>query len=204
MSPLNPKAMTRALFVVVPLVFAGCAHLPVGESRDRAQLWEQAHRAFMAQDFQLALAEFETLAERYPHRREGREAIFYVGSIHLDPRNPAWNPEPAERWLRRYVEMTAEAEAAQPIHRRPEGEILLELARQLNLPVAARAPGLQPEPVIVEREGPERVIAPGGEVRALQDENAQLRAQLAQRDETVRRLQEELERIRRTLRPRTP
>jgi hypothetical protein len=183
------------------LLVTGCAHLPWrGDARDRQERWIAAHRAFAAQDFNMALSEFEGLIARYPESREGREALFYAGSIHIDPRNPGWNPRPAEEMLRRYLD--ADAAPGATVHRRPEGEILLEIARQLNLPAQARIPALQPEQVVVERPGPLR-IAPVGEVRALAAENDQLRGQVAERDATIRNLREEIERIRRTLRPRT-
>lgn len=194
--------MTRFSLLLLLALLPACAHLPWQQSsRERAERWEMAHRALAAQDFNRALSEFEGLIAHHPESREGREAVFYAGSIHIDPRNPGWNPRQAEEMLQRYIALDSATSAS--VGRRPEGEILLELARQLNLPAQARVPGLQPDPVVVEREVPVRV-APVGEVRALSTENQQLRAQVNERDATIRELREELERIRRTLRPRTP
>jgi hypothetical protein len=63
---------------------------------------------------------------------------------------------------------------------------------------ARRVPGLQPEVVTREVEGP-RVVVPAQESRALAAEVERLRAQVAERDATIRQQREELERIRRTL-----
>jgi hypothetical protein len=197
--------MKRLSLLLLLTLLPACAHLPwQQQTRERAQRWEAAHRALAARDFNMALSEFEGLIAHHPESREGREAIFYAGSIHIDPRNPDWNPRPAEEMLRRYVALDSGSNVQ--VGRRPEGEILLELARQLNLPVQSRVPGLQPTPIVVEREqpGPPVRVATAGDLRAVMAENEQLRTQLAERDATIRRLQEELERIRRTLRPRTP
>lgn len=164
-------------------------------------LWNQAHAALQAGQFERADSLFNRLTTDYAESREGREALFYRGVIALDPRNPRWNPKPAEADLEQYV---ASDTLPGGVQRLPEGETLLELARQLNLPAAERVPGLKPETRTVVTPGPARVITRAGEAQAAAAEADRLRARLAERDEEIRRLREELDRIRKTLTPRPP
>jgi hypothetical protein len=189
--------MKRTLSLVILLLLPACAHLGLGTSqRDRSEAWTEAHQAFELGEFARATALFEELSERHPDSLEGRESLFYLGVLHLDPRNPNWASLPAETSLARYLGLDESSPGT--IHRRPEGRTLLQLAQQLNMPPQARVPGLQPEVVTREIEGP-RVVVPAQESRALAAEVERLRAQLAERDATIRQQREELERIRRTL-----
>jgi len=74
----------------------------------------------------------------------------------------------------------------------------------LNLPPAERVAGLRGGASGDTVRLVERRFAPDGQVRALQEDNDRLRAQLGRRDEQIRQQREELERIRRALQPRTP
>lgn len=189
--------MMRTISLLLLLLVPACAHLGLGtEMRERSSVWYEAHNAFSSGDYSRATVLFSDLAARYPDTEEGRESLFFLGTVHLDPRNPAWDSQPAETALVRYLE----AESLNPgsIHRRPEGETLLHLAQQLNMPGRERVPGLQPEVVTREVQVP-RVVVPAVESRALADEVQRLRALLAERDSTIRQQREELERIRRTL-----
>ncbi|CAN5841339.1 hypothetical protein BH23GEM6_BH23GEM6_09610 [soil metagenome] len=186
-----------AFFVVLP----ACAHLGlVTGQRDRTASWIEAHNAFSNEDFARASALFSELAERHPNTLEGRESLFYLGTMRLDPRNPHWDPQPAEAALARYLASdTMQVGAAQ---RRPEGQTLLQLAQQLNMAPRDRVPGLQPEVVTREVEVQvqvPRVVVTAQESRALSAEVERLRGQVAERDATIRQQREELERIRRTL-----
>jgi TolA-binding protein len=200
--------MKRLSFVLIGVILASCAHLPGGRSPEvtsRTELWHEAHMALYQETYPRADSLFVRLAAEHPESTEGREALFYVGSIHLDPRNRNWNPERAETALRQYL---LQDTLGTRIHRRPEANILLELARQLNLPPEDRVAGLagEPSPATVPATPPaaQRVVAPTAQLRELQTENERLRQQVAQRDEQLRRQREELDRIRRTLTPRTP
>lgn len=179
---------------------ASCAHLqrPGSADRERITLWEQAHNALAAADFQSAERTFSVLAQQHPDSREGRESLFYLGSMMIDPRNPGWNPAPAERNLRSYL--GRETPEQPMVQRRPEATTLLHLAQQLNMPAEERVAALQPETRVVMR--PQRVVVPAAESRALATEVERLRRELAQRDEQIRTQREELERIRKTLAPR--
>jgi hypothetical protein len=185
---------------LVLLLFLGaCAPNVLGRlAPEQESLWNSAHQALGAQQYAVADSLFGELVRRYPVTLAGRESLFYLGAIHLDPRNPAWDPAPAERRLRQYI--SADTAGAPDVKRRPEAEILLQLAHQLNLPSEDRISGLRPK-VIVEREVTTvpRRVAPAGEAAALAAENAALRTQLEARDQTIKRLEDELERIRRTL-----
>jgi hypothetical protein len=190
--------MKRFIFALLPLALHACAHLPGGGGPPmRETLWNDAHTALYAEEFSVADTLFGRLVRSYPDTDEGREALFYIGAIHLDPRNRDWNSERAETTLRHYL---AQDTAGPVVHRRPEARTLLELAVQLNLPPDERVTALQPTPITVR----ERVVVPAGQQRATVEENERLRRQLAERDEQIRRQREELDRIRRTLTPRAP
>lgn len=191
--------MKRIAWIFGALWLAGCAGLGQGESGEPpAETWVHAQQALAVQDFDRAAALFTRLVEEHPRSREGREALFYLGSMRLDPRNPAWDPEPAEQYLRQYISVDTVIGVA-VVHRRPEAETLLALATQLNMPVEMRVPALQAETRVVVEESPDRVVAPARESRALAAEVAQLRRQLAEREATIQEQRNELERIRRTL-----
>jgi hypothetical protein len=201
--------MKRLWLALMFFGLASCAHLPGpgGPGRAPARLWNEAHEALYRQEFARADSIFSELALAHPNTVEGREARFYSGALYLDPRNQNWDSERAETNLRQYLELDT---VGALIHRRPEGTVLLELARQLNLPPIERVPVLQQAPgrtpaTPADRDtAPQRPIARGEDLRALQEEVERLRQQLAQRDEQIRRQREELERIRRALAPRPP
>jgi len=192
--------MRFAAFLALLLLAPACAYLPVlgAETEDLGTLWSEAHGALYEERFNDAETTFAHIHDRYPDTREGREALFFIGMIRLDPRNPNWDPAPAEASLTRYLAEPAEEdprERPRPA-RAPEGTTLLELARQLNLPATERVAGLQPE-TRVEVEV-QRVVVPAQQAT---DQSAALRRQIAERDAEIRRLREELDRIRRTLAP---
>lgn len=173
------------------LLLSGCAHLgsPPTESWERRALWDEAHAYFATGDFSRADSVFTLMAERYPETNEGRESLFYLGTLQLDPRNPEWDPEAAQERLEQY--MAADGEESR-IHRRPEGGTLLRLANQLNLPMEQRIEALQVKPqtrVVVRAEVAEGATA----------EVERLRGELNTREAEIRQLREELDRIRRTL-----
>ncbi|MBA4156137.1 MAG: hypothetical protein H0X65_01510 [Gemmatimonadetes bacterium] len=193
--------MKRLSLVLLALALSSCAHLPGGtrgEDRTRTELWNEAHLALYAQDFARAGSVFTSLATRFPDTEEGREAVFYIGTLHLDPRNRGWDSDHAETAFRQYL---GQDTLGTLIHRRPEATTLLEVAVQLNMPPEERVTGLQPGTRIIE--GPTtRVVVPAGQQRELTEEIERLRRQVAERDDQIRRQREELERIRRTLTPR--
>jgi len=211
--------MKRIFFLAFAVVLPACAHLGLDTGhRERTTTWIEAHNAFSNEDFTRASALFTELAERHPNTLEGRESLFYLGTMRLDPRNPAWDPRPAEAALVRYL--AADSLEVGTTQRRPEGQTLLQLAQQLNMPPRDRVPGLQPEVVTreVEVQVPRvvvtaqesralsaeevqvpRVVVTAQESRALSAEVERLRGQVAERDATIRQQREELERIRRTL-----
>ncbi len=192
--------MKWSAILLVAALLGACAHLRGGGSEEqRRNLWNEAHLAFHAEDFRHSREVFQRLADEFPESNEGREAVFYLGALRLDPRNPQWNPQSAQEFLRQYLALDTTRAV---IFRRPEATTLLRLAEQLTAPLpdpAATNPAAATQP---PRATP-RVANPE-QVRALQAENAELRRQLNERDETIRRLREELERIRRTLTPRGP
>lgn len=194
--------MNRIVAILLVALAAACSHLPISnaDAKQRAALWDEAHRALAAAAYSDAHAAFRRLATEYPEHSEGREAVFYLGAMHLDPRNPGWDPAPAVERLREYL---AWESAGTVIHRRPEAMTFLQLAEQLSKPPEQRVAGLQPGTQVEVVRVPQRV-APAEQSQTLLTEVATLRRQLAERDEQIRRQREELERIRRTLTPRVP
>lgn len=187
--------MKRICLLLSTVLLSSCAQLGLFNSTppERLRLWDEAHRALTAEDFAQATTLFGRVAHEYPDSDAGRESLFYLGTIRLDPRNPGWDPAPAEEHLKQYLAM----DSVQPgsVHRRPEAHTLLQLARQLNMPAEERVPGLQPGTRVVTQ----RVVVPARESRALSEEVDRLRKQVTDRDATIRQQREELERIRKTL-----
>ncbi len=194
--------MKWCMAVLLVALLGACAHLPGAERqpRQRANLWTDAHLAFHAEDFRHARTTFQRLTDEFPDSPEGREALFYLGTLSLDPRNPDWDPASAVTHLRRYLALDT---ARAVIHRRPEAATLVQLAETAAVPApeaVAGAPATPAPPVT-----PRLPISPANEeVRRLNEEVETLRRQLGERDETIRRQREELERIRRVLAPRPP
>ncbi|HEX2095375.1 MAG TPA: hypothetical protein VHG28_23465 [Longimicrobiaceae bacterium] len=165
-------------------------------------MWERAHLALAIENFRTADSVFSQLATRFPQSHEGREALFYLGAMRIDPRNPGWSSQAAAEYLRRYLAHPGNGDAPE-IQRRAEATTFLELANQLNLPADERVPALQPTDTVVisGRRGVPRVITSAEAARELQGEVERLRREVAERDETIRRQREELNRIRNTLAP---
>lgn len=182
--------------VVLAALLSGCAHLGFSEARqdDLRQLWIQAHEALAVNRFDEATTLFSRLALEHAESEPGRESLFYLGAMRLDPSNPQWDPEPAEQTLRRYVSI----DTTLHIHRRPEALTLLRLAQQLNMPAEQRVPGLQQETRVVVQQAP-RVVTRARESQALASEVARLKREVAERDTKIAQQEEELERIRKTL-----
>ena len=168
---------------------------PGAASRD--QLWRTGHAAMHADSFRIAMAAFQRLAAEHPRSAEGREARFYLGTLYLEPGNPAYDAQQAAQNLEIYLtDDTAGGRRA----RRPEAETLLGLSRQLALPCEQRTGTLRCDPGVVMRPSGDTVV-----VRQGNDQSAEvgrLRRELAERDATIRELREELQRIRNTLAPR--
>jgi hypothetical protein len=171
---------------------------PGAASRD--QLWRQGHAAMRADSFRIAMAAFQRLAAEHPRDEQGREARFFLGTLYLEPSNPAFDAALAAQNLELYL--TADT-AGGRITRRPEAETLLGLSQQLAIPCEQRTGDLRCDPDVIVR------TRPGGAdtvvVRQGNDQSAEvsrLRRELAERDGTIRQLREELQRIRNTLAPR--
>jgi hypothetical protein len=169
---------------------------PGAASRD--YLWRQGHAALHADSFRIAMAAFQRLAAEHPRDEEGREARFYLGTLYLEPANPAFDAALAAQNLELYL---ASDTAGGRVTRRPEAETLLGLSRQLALPCEQRTGDLRCDPAVVERvtAGDTVVVRQGTDQSA---EVSRLRRELNERDATIRQLREELQRIRNTLAPR--
>ncbi len=177
------------------LLLAACASGGGAERRAseaRLELWRQAQEAVRVGQFARADTLYGVLISQYGATETGHEALFYLGALRLDPRNPNWSSALAQTALEMYLAPDTSG-ALQA--RRPESRTLLELAKQLNLPSENRVSGLQGETRVVR----EPVVVQGREAASLRAEVARLRDQVAAKDAQIRRQDEELERIRRTL-----
>lgn len=164
----------------------------------RDGLWRQGHAAMQRDSFRVAMAAFQRLAAEHPHSDFGREALFYLGTLYVEPSNPAYDAGLAAQNLEMYV--TADTRDGR-VTRRPEAETLLGLSRQLAMPCEQRTGSLRCDPQVVARPGGSDTVV----VRQGSDQSAEvgrLRRELAERDGTIRELREELQRIRNTLAPR--
>jgi hypothetical protein len=194
---------TASSFLLV-LVLASCASVtgqlgPGAAERDR--LWREGHAAMAADSFRAATAAFQRLANAHPGTMEGREALFFIGTMYLDPDNPALDPAMAAQNFELYLARDTDREQRRVL-RWPEAESLLGLARELTIPCEERQSALRCDPVeIVRRVTVPVPGAPGQPAPADGAEAARLRTQLAERDATIRQLREELRRIRETLAP---
>jgi hypothetical protein len=184
------------VLIAVSGTATGCATLAalVNRSSSTEQLWSEGHAALVRNAFEEAENAFTQLVAEHPNTVEGREALFYLGILRLDPRNPAWSSRIAEDRLTEYLAL---ADRGVRLYRYPEAQAFFQMAHELNLPPDARIAVLQPQERIITIE--ERVLVPAEESRQLTAQIERLRTQVAERDSTIRAQQEELERIRRTL-----
>lgn len=190
LSTLFLAALLSACAVFAP------ENLGPGAAR-RDELWRQGHAAMQRDSFRVAMAAFQRLAAEHPRSEFGREALFYLGTLYLEPASPSYDAGLAAQNLEMYL---ASDTAGGRVTRRPEAEMLLGLSRQLALPCEQRTGGLRCDPQVVTRPGSDTVV-----VRQGSDQSAEvgrLRREIAERDGTIRELREELQRIRNTLAPR--
>lgn len=171
----------------------GCAHVAeVIEERPSRRI-DAARDALHGGQFATADHLLSALAAGEPETAQGHQALFLLGMLHLDPRNPAWSPAEAEIILARYLEFPFG-------EHRPEAVALYALARRLAQPLPlftrARAPAGGDD-----GSGEAAPPATAGAEGAEGDETERLRREIAARDRELAKLREELERIRRRLTP---
>jgi hypothetical protein len=194
----------RTVFLILALLFVpACATLrgatPDGGARTR--LWQQAHAAYAQDSFRIAVASFRRLAVEHPRTYEGHEARFYLGMLSLEPRSGV-DLTIARQQLQVYLAEDTIREV-RGYHAREAGS-LLRLVTELQRPCETRAGAIACDTRVVTRT----VTEPGATTpsndsgAAATAEAARLRRELAERDQTIRDLREELQRIRNTLAPR--
>ena len=186
----------RATLLLLPL-FAACATLrggpPAGDDpAARTRLWTQAFEAYSADSVRVSQAIFQRLATDHPRTHEGHEARYYLGVLSLDPRGNL-DARAADEHFRLYLADDS-IRSLGGIHRR-EAVTLQRLAQELRNPCAQRAGGVGCDTTVVSRT----VTVPGESGSA---DVARLQRQLREKDQRIRELQAELERIRNTLAPR--
>ncbi|CAA9360846.1 MAG: hypothetical protein AVDCRST_MAG68-4766 [uncultured Gemmatimonadetes bacterium] len=191
----------RTLFILLAALFLpACATLRGGRSDagERTRLWQAAHAAYHQDSFRVAAAAFQRLATDYPRTPEGHEARFYLGVLSLEPRS-AVDLTIARQHLQLYVGADTMQET-RGYHGR-EAASLLRLVSELQRPCDVRVGALACETRVVTRPGaPEPAAPTGGSENSA--EAARLRREVAERDQTIKDLREELQRIRNTLAPR--
>jgi hypothetical protein len=163
------------------------------------RLWEQAHAAYAQDSFRVAAAAFQRLANEHPRTTEGHESRFYLGVLSLEPRSSV-DLTLARQQLQTYL---AEDTLQTPrgYHAREAGS-LLRLVTELQRPCETRVGGVACEQRVVTRTVTEPATGGNGENPAAAAEAARLRREVAERDQTIKDLREELQRIRNTLAPR--
>jgi hypothetical protein len=183
------KSTSLPLALAWLVLAAGCSTVAV-EERPTSRL-EAARDALHGGEFASADQILSALAAEEGVTAEGHEALFLLGLLHLDPRNPAWSPAEAEVVLGRYLEFPF-------AEHRPEGVALYALARRLATPqvaAAARVAVPSADGSVASSDGGEEPAAGEG------TEAERLRAAVAARDRELAKLRDELERIRRRLAP---
>lgn len=184
--PTSARLPSLALWCLLSLAL-GCTHVAAVVEERPVRRIELAREALHGGQFATADHLLTSLAASEPETADGHQALFLLGVLHLDPRNPAWSPAEAEIVLARYLEFPFGED-------RPEAVALYSLARRLA----------QPLPLFT-RAG----TSGGGEGSASAppaasgggDEAERLRREIAARDRELAKLREELERIRRRLAP---
>ena len=87
--------------ILFAVLLSGCSVFAPGNlgpgAASRDQLWRQGHAALHADSFRVAMAAFQRLAAEHPRDPQGREARFYLGTLYLDPGNPAYDAAQAEQ-----------------------------------------------------------------------------------------------------------
>lgn len=192
----------RALLAAL-LVLPACAHLSPGGGAGSARrdLWRSAHAAFFTDSFAAAQERFTVLAGEYPRTHEGREAHFYLGTLALDARNPAFDARAGDAHLAAYLAQDTTGEVT--LYHRLEARSLRRLAADLLQDCDKRIPALRCETrTVVRRQGAAPAEGPSNGASAA--EVARLQAAVNEREAEIARLREELQRIRNTLVPRRP
>lgn len=189
-----------AIFSV--LLLGACATLRGGtpDSGNRTRLWEQAHAAYAQDSFRVAAAAFQRLANEHPRTTEGHEARFYLGVLSLEPRS-AVDLTLARQQLQMYLADDT-AQSLRGYHEREAGS-LLRLVTELQRPCETRVGAVACDPRVVTRTVTDPAAGGNGEAPAANNaEAARLRREVAERDQTIKELRDELQRIRNTLAPR--
>jgi hypothetical protein len=167
----------------------GCSHVAAVVEERPARRIDAAREALHGGQFASADHVLSALAANEPETAEGHQALFLLGVLHLDPRNPAWSPAEAEIVLARYLEFPFG-------EHRPEAVALYTLARRLAQPQPLLSRARAPDTAGDEALGPPPAGADGGG-----NEAERLRREIADRDRELAKLREEMERIRRRLTP---
>ena len=195
--------MKIAVVLLLGVFLPACATVQgvTGDGGGRMRLWEQAHEAYSADSFRVAATLFQRLANEHPRTHEGHESRFYIAALSMEPRSNV-DLRQAEQQLALYLADDS-LRRFRGYHGR-EGETLLAVVRELQKPCGTRVSAYEcvTRTQVVERPGEPVQPPPSGGPSAA--EVARLRRELAERDNTIRELREELQRIRSSLAPRQP
>jgi hypothetical protein len=197
----------RTVFLILAVLFVpACATLrgATPDNGARTRLWEQAHAAYARDSFRVAVAAFRRLSAEHPRTYEGHEARFYLAMLSLEPRSGV-DLTIARQQLQVYLAEDTIPEI-RGYHEREAGS-LLRLVTELQRPCDTRAGAIACDTRVVTRTVTEPGTTGGGtdsgaSAAAATAEAARLRREITERDETIRNLREELQRIRNTLAPR--
>ena len=186
------------LLLVVPLL-AACATLGIGggATPPRQLLYRQAFVAYTADSVKAAQQLFYRVVSEYPNTHEAHESRYFLGLLALDPRGTV-DLRAADEHLGIYLTQDT-MKSLRGAYRR-EAMSLRRLTQVLRSPCSARTGSSLPcDTTVVSRT----VTVPGDAPPASSGAEVQrLQSRLRDRDNQIRDLQAELERIRATLAPR--
>lgn len=195
--------MRNVCLLLALLLLPACATLRGGgaDSGARTRLWEQGHTAYAQDSFRVAASIFRRLMAEHPGTYEGHEARFYLAMLSLEPRSNV-DLTIARQQLNAYLAEDT-IPSVRGYHEREAGS-LLRLVTELQRPCDTRAGAVACDTRVVTRTVTEPGSSGGdsGAGAAATAEAARLRREVSERDETIRNLREELQRIRNTLAPR--
>lgn len=201
--------MRRQLAVLIlTTVLTGCSILHRPERVTPEQQLERGLMELRRGKYEPALEALTHLVAEHPDTRGGQRARVVLTAAHLDPRNPARDLDAGATRAAGLVLLTGI-----PDWQRPVSETLYLLSVELGGQVdtaAIRLPGAEadaeraragPLPALPGATVPARLAEGAREEDQLRERIAALEQQLADRGRELAKVREELERIRRTIRP---
>ena len=198
--------MKMARWVAAVAVIFGttaCAAVRGVGAPDPQQRFERAVAALTAQDFATALPELDALYRAYWDKPVGQRALVVLAAANLDPRNPSRSLWGGADYAARLIGIDESAPWLRPLS---ESLYLVAVELGAHEERLARAEQQRQAAEARAREGEGRLPEYSGEsvpaqLSTLRRERDGLRQQVAELEQAVAERDQEIERIRRALRP---